>query len=49
MNELEKMVGKNARKIMKLLLLMFCMLKKKKYILLMFHNITQMVKNKLFV
>ena len=30
MNELEKMVGKSARKIMKLLLLMFCMLKKKK-------------------
>ena len=27
---------------------MFCMLKKKKYILLLFENITQIVKNKLF-
>ena len=28
--------------------ILFCMLKKKKHILLVFQNITQMVKNKLF-
>ena len=30
------------------ILLMFCMVKMKKYILLMFQNITQILKNKLF-
>ena len=44
----EKMIGKNLRKIMQQLLFMICMLKKEKYILLMFENITQIVKNKLF-
>ena len=42
------MIKKDLRKIMSHLLLLFCMLKKKNYILLMFQNITQIVKNKLF-
>ena len=33
----------------KKMLLIFCMLKKKKYILLIFENITQIVKSKLFL
>ena len=36
----EKDDWEKLRKIMQLLLLMFCMLKKKKYILLLFQNIT---------
>ena len=36
------------RKRVQQLLLMFCMLKKLKHILLLFQNITQIVKNKLF-
>ena len=43
----KKMIGKSLRKINKQLLLMFCMLKRKKYILPMFQNITQIVKVKL--
>ena len=43
----EKDNGKNIRKIIQKLLLMFCMLKKKKYILLMFKKIIQVIKNKL--
>ena len=39
---------KKMRKIMQEWLLMICMLKKKKYILLMFLNIIQIVNNKLF-
>ena len=37
------------RKITEQLLLMFCMLKKKKYVLLMFENRNQIVKDKLFI
>ena len=33
-----KMIGKNLRKVMQQLLLMFCMWKEKRYILLMFQN-----------
>ena len=39
---------KNLRKIMEQLLLMFCILNKKKYILLMFQKLTQVVKSKSF-
>ena len=39
-NPSKKMIGKSVRKIIKGLLLMFCVLKKKKYILLTFQNIT---------
>ena len=44
----EKDDCKKLRKIMLQLFLMFCMLKKKKHILFLFQNITQIVKNKLF-
>ena len=44
----EKDDWKNLRKIIEQLLSMFCMLKKKKYVLLMFQNITQIVESKLF-
>ena len=44
----KKTIGKNE-KIMYQLLLMFCMLKRKKYVLLMIQNITYIVKNKLFL
>ena len=44
----QKMIGKNLRKVIQRLLLMFCTIKKEKYILLMFQKITQIVKNKLF-
>ena len=37
----KKMIGKNLRELMLELLLMFCMLKNKKCILLMFQNVTQ--------
>ena len=40
------MIGKRLRKIFQQLLLMFCILKKKKYTLLIFQNITQPVKKK---
>ena len=43
----KKTIGKHFRKIMYQLLLIFCMLKKKKYILPIFQRITQIVKNKL--
>ena len=42
----KKMTGSNLQKIMWLLLIMFCMLKKKKYVLLIFQNIIQIMKNK---
>ena len=45
---LEKDNWKRFEKIIYPLLLMFCMLKMKKYILLMFKDITQIEKNKLF-
>ena len=44
----KNMIRKSLRRIIEQLLLMFCMLKRKKYILPMFQNITQIVKNKLF-
>ena len=40
--------GKKLRKIILQLLSMLCMLKRKKYILLMFQNIIKIVKKKLF-
>ena len=43
----EKDDWKKIAKIMQQLLLMFCMLKKKKYILLIYQNITQIAKSKL--
>ena len=43
------MVRKNSRNIMQQLLLIFCMLKKKKYVLLMFQNITKMWKKVSFL
>ena len=42
------MSGKNVRKIIEQLLLIFFMLKMKKYILAIFENITQIVENKIF-
>ena len=36
----KNMIGKNLRKLMSQMLLMFCMLKKKKYIMPMFQKIT---------
>ena len=44
----KKMIWKNLREKMEQLLLMFCMLKRKKYILLMFQNWTQTMKNMSF-
>ena len=41
------MIGKRLQKIIQQLLLMFCILKKWKYVQLIFQNITQTVKNKL--
>ena len=43
------MIEKNLRKIIKKLLLIFYMLKKTKYIMPMFQNISQIVKTKLFL
>ena len=43
------MIVKKMGKIILQLLLMFCMLKKKKYILPAFQTITQIVKNKSFL
>ena len=43
----KKMIWKNLRKIIQKLLLIFCMLKKKKCTLFIFWNITQIVKTKL--
>ena len=40
------MTGKNLGKIIEQLLLMFCILKMKKYIQTMFQKITQSMKNK---
>ena len=40
------MTGKNLGKIIEQLLLMFCILKMKKYIQTMFQKITQNMKNK---
>ena len=40
------MTGKNLEKIIEQLLLMFCILKMKKYIQTMFQKITQSMKNK---
>ena len=45
-NNLEKSM-KGSEFVFHQLLLMFCMVKKKKYILLLFQNITQIVKKKL--
>ena len=39
---------KTLKKIIEQLFLMFCMLKNIRYILLMFQNITQIMKSKLF-
>ena len=44
----KKMIGKNLRKIMQQLFLMFCAPKRNIYILLMFQNMTQLVKNESF-
>ena len=44
----EKGDPKKIEEIMQLLLLMFCKLKKKKYVLLLFQNTTQIVKDNLF-
>ena len=44
----KKVVGRNLRKMFRQLLLMFCMLKKENYILLIFQNITKIKKKKLF-
>ena len=41
------MIGKNLRKVIEQVFLLFRMLERKKYILLMFQNITQIVLNKL--
>ena len=40
------MTGKRLKKINEQLLLIFCILKKKKYVQLIIQNITQPVKNK---
>ena len=40
----KKMIGKKLWRWMELLFLMFCMVRKEKYIALMFQNITKMVK-----
>ena len=40
------MTGKRLKKIIEQLLLVFCILKKKNYVQLIFQNITQPVKNK---
>ena len=45
----KNMIGRKLRRLkIENLLLLFCMLKEKKYVVLMFQNITQIVKNKLF-
>ena len=44
----EKDDSKTLKKISEQLFLMFCMLKNIRYILLMFQNITQIMKSKLF-
>ena len=41
------MIGENLSKIIEQMLSMFCMLKEKIYIQLMFQNITQIIKNQL--
>ena len=44
----KKMIRKKLRKTIKLLLLIFCLLKMRKYILPTFQNITRSAKNKSF-